>query len=95
VTDYCPTCRQPLPVQKSLPTDRELDVLAAWWMTGSVRQAAEMVGVGEQRAKNLLARCRFRSGVHSNEALLSIHMEALRSRVALGRSHNLQREEAA
>ena len=83
-----------MPIQGKA-TERELDVLFAWWQTGSVTAAAKQVGIGQQRAKNLLAACRSRSRVRSNEALLMVHMDALRSRVAQATSHNLGKAEAA
>jgi hypothetical protein len=92
--NICPSCGQPIP-RSGEATERELDVLFAWWLTGSVTAAAEMAGVGEQRAKNLLARCRSRSGVHSNEALLMVQLDALRSRIVGSASHNVRGSEAA
>jgi hypothetical protein len=93
--EVCPTCGRPLPQKGSDPTARELDVLAAWWRTKSVKKAAVQVGVGEQRAKNLLARCRSRSGVKTNADLLHVHLEALQARMENGTSHNIPRREAA
>lgn len=91
--ELCPTCGQAIPRGGYL-TPRELDVLVAWWMLGSVRAAAERVGIGQQRAKNLLLRARNRNGVRSNDALLAAHLDDVRSRVAAGGSHNF-REVAA
>ncbi len=88
--DACPTCGQLLPRGEYL-TDRELDVLVAWWMTRSVRKAAAQVGVGEQRAKNLLMRARKRNGVRSNDVLLAAHLDAVRSRLLDAGSHNIRR----
>lgn len=93
MTELCPTCGQPMPIQGKA-TERELDVLFAWWQTGSVRLAALQVGLGEQRAKNLLAACRNRSRVHSNEALLMVHLDSLRSRVTAATSQNSNRRAA-
>lgn len=90
----CPTCGQPLPEAGRL-TQRELDVLAAWWMTGSVKQAAEIAGVGGQRAKNLLHAARIRNGVATNHQLLAQHFAAVRSAVGERMSHNSRRGEAA
>lgn len=88
MADLCPTCGQSVP-RGGYVTDRELDVLVAWWMTRSVRKAADKVGVGQQRAKNLLLRARNRNGVHSNDALLAAHLDAVRSRVTEVTSHNI------
>ena len=85
--DVCPSCGQSLP-RGSYLTPRELDVLVAWWMLRSVRKAADQVGVGQQRAKNLLHRARIRNGVRSNDLLLAAHLDAVRSALAAGVSHN-------
>ena len=89
--EHCPTCGQQLPRAGGYLTPRELDVLVAWWMVGSVRGAARQVGVGEQRAKNLLHRARIRNGVHSNDLLLAAHLDAVRSAMAERMSHNIER----
>ena len=85
--DVCPSCGQPIP-RGSYVTPRELDLLVAWWLTGSVRQAAERVDMAEQTAKNILARARNRNGVRSNELLLAVHLDSVRSALAEGASHN-------
>jgi hypothetical protein len=85
----CPTCGQAIPRAGYL-TDRELDVLLAWWTLGSVRRAADHVGVGQQRAKNLLLRARKRNGAHSNDALLAANLDAVRSRMGGVVSHNVR-----
>lgn len=74
-------------------TPRELDVLSAWWHYRSVQLAAKLIGVGEQRAKNLLARARQRSGVQTNEELVVEHLASIRSVRELV-SHNVRRAEA-
>ena len=43
-------------------TKRELRVVAAWWHTGTVVEAAKMLGVSEQTAKNQLHTARLRTG---------------------------------
>lgn len=92
--EVCPNCGN---VQRSGTrlTARELDVLASWWMTGSVKSAARDVGVGEQRAKNLLARARIRNGARTNDELLAQHFAAVRSTVSERMSHNQRRDEAS
>lgn len=55
---------------KETPSNRELDVLAAWWLTGSVKRAGEVIGVGEQTAKNLLNMARLRFNCPDNQALV-------------------------
>jgi len=42
-------------------TPGQLDALAAWWNTGSVRLAAEQMGLSAQTVKNHLAAARQRS----------------------------------
>jgi dephospho-CoA kinase len=76
-------------------TARELEVLTHWWMTGSVKKAAQAAGVGEQRAKNMLARARMRSRVHSNDELLAAHMDAVRSLVQERMQHKSSQADAA
>ena len=91
----CPACRRPLPLQRSEPTSRELDVIFAWWVSKSVRQAAADVGLTYQRAKNILASCRLRSGVRSNDELVHLHLELLRSRMGVALPQITNVEEAA
>ncbi len=86
--DLCPTCGQARPRGTGYLTPRELDVLLEWWMCGSVRGAAERAGVGQQRAKNMLARARIRNGVRSNDLLLATHLDAVRSRLVERTQHN-------
>lgn len=90
----CPTCGHKLREGGRL-TPRELDVLAAWWMVGTVKGAAAKVGVAEQRAKNLLARARIRNGVVTNDELLELHFAAVRSLVSDRMQHNFSRGEVA
>ena len=94
----CPTCQRPYPLvaPRSRPlTARELDALSAWWHYRSVKLAAVLIGVGEQRAKNLLARARARMGVHSNAELVGLHLGLIRSKADLMvMSHNSHRGEA-
>jgi hypothetical protein len=83
----CPACGHKLRDGGRL-TPRELDVLAAWWMVGTVKGAAVKVGVAEQRAKNLLARARIRNGVSTNDDLLEMHFVDVRSLVGERMQHN-------
>lgn len=73
----CPHCGQPLPRGSGYLTPREVAILTAWWMTDSVRAAAELVGIAEQTAKNALASARRRNGVDSNAQLLALHQTAV------------------
>ena len=77
----CPTCFRPYPLEAPRTvtlTAREIDALSAWWHYRNVKLAAVLIGVGEQRAKNLLAAARQRSGVHSNEELVAMHVGSIR-----------------
>jgi hypothetical protein len=92
----CPTCQRPWPLEapSTRPlTERELDAVSAWWHFRSVKLAARLIGVKEQRAKNLLASARSRSGVHTNAELVGMYLGDLRSREDLIGSHNVSRRE--
>ncbi len=91
IGDLCPHCGQQLPSSGGYLTARELDVLTAWWMTDSVKGAAQMVGVGEQRAKNLLSRARIRNAVSSNGELLALHFGAVRTKATKVMQQNMRR----
>lgn len=90
----CHSCGQALPRSSQYLTPRELDVLTCWWLTDSVKEAARLAGVGEQRAKNLLAAARIRNGAASNVRLLALHFAAVRDS-ALRRVQHNERVEAA
>lgn len=66
-------------------TDRELEVVAAWWHMGSVVEAAKLLKIHEQTAKNLLHTARLRSGAPTTLALAQIHNDQLPSVKALRR----------
>lgn len=91
----CPTCGQDLPNLDDQLTPRELEVLMHWWLTGSVKDAAHIVGVGEQRAKNMLANARNRSRVRTNSQLLSAHLDEVRTLVQSQVSQNTRSAEVA
>ena len=91
----CPTCGHVLSTSSAALTKRELDVLVSWWMVGWVKEAARREGISEQRAKNLLARARIRSGVSTNQELLEHHFAAVRSAAADRMQHNPSGTEAA
>lgn len=92
--ERCPTCGHLLHPNGRL-TPRELELLAAWWMTDSVKKAAATVSMGEQRAKNLMRRARIRNGVATNDELLEMHFVAVRSLMSERMQHNSVREDAA
>jgi hypothetical protein len=58
-------------------TDRELEVVAAWWHEGTVVGAAEFLGLHEQTAKNLLHTARLRAGATTTLALARLYAKEL------------------
>jgi hypothetical protein len=94
MTDLCPTCGQVIPVGDRL-TQRELEVLASWWMLGSVKDAAHDVGVGEQRAKNLLRAARIRNRVETNDQLVAQFFSEVLQFVRGSMHHKVDRREVA
>jgi hypothetical protein len=92
----CETCQRPWPLEAPSIrplTSRELDALSAWWAMRSVKLAARLIGVKEQRAKNLLAAARARSGVHTNSELAGMYLGELRSKEDLITSHKVSGRE--
>ena len=79
----CPTCGHVI-LESARITDRELDVLSAWVALRSVKLAASWVGVGEQRAKNLLAAARARNGAATNDELVDLFTSLLADRFREG-----------
>ena len=77
MSERCPTCGHILVTDAQL-TNRELDVLSAWYRCRSVKKAAVVAGVGEQRAKNLLASARRRARCESNDDLALTFIDQLR-----------------
>lgn len=91
----CPHCGQPLPTGGSYLTPRELDVLTEWWLTSSVKKAAVNLGIGEQRAKNILVQARNRNRVRTTADLLAQHFLEVRAAVGSRVPQNKSKEEAA
>lgn len=91
----CPTCHQVIPGEPAHLTPRELDVLVAWWLTGSVTKAAKRTGLTEQRAKNLLAQARLRNQVRSNDQLFTMHSDSVRLALEEQVSQNVGSRKAA
>jgi DNA-binding CsgD family transcriptional regulator len=92
----CPTCFRPWPVEADTYrrlTSRELDAISGWWEYRSVKLTARLLGVGEQRAKNLLASARVKAGVGSNGELAAMYLGQLRSIESLIAQHNGARRE--
>lgn len=90
----CPCCHQLILDTPATLTPRELDLLTAWWRLKSVKKAAVAIGVGEQRAKNMLANARNRSHVKSNADLLRLHLDALAAKVEVVVSQTSDRSAA-
>lgn len=72
-------------------TEREIEVVAAWWHTGSVVEAARLLDIPEQTAKNLLHTARLRSGASNTLTLARMHAKGLPS-VATLRRRTRERE---
>lgn len=66
-------------------TARELEVIAAWWHTGSVVEAAKLLGIHEQTAKNQLYTARLRAGATTTLALARLYAKDLPSAAVLRR----------
>lgn len=66
-------------------TDREREVVAAWWHEGTVVGAAKLLELHPQTAKNLLSTARLRSGAPTTLALARMYSTALPSVAVLRR----------
>jgi hypothetical protein len=75
-------------------TNRELEVIAAWWHEGTVVGAAKLLDLHPQTAKNLLATARLRAGASTTLALARMHSGDLPS-VAVLRRRTKQRVKRA
>lgn len=86
----CDACGQmlPQPSRNHHITDRELDVLSAWWLLHSIRATARFFGTAEQTVKNQLQTARKRNGVHTSTELAQMFMARLRSMDELVTQHN-------
>ena len=92
----CPTCGQQIPGKHGRAlTDAELDALSAWWHTGTVKGAADLLSRAERTVINQLYSARIRDGVHTTLELVQLHIGELRSMGELLKSHNLSRRKAA
>ena len=86
----CPTCGQSLPGRGStVLTPAELDALSAWWHTGSIKRAADLLSRSERTIINQLYRARIREDVHTTLELLQLHIGELRTMGDLMRSHKV------
>lgn len=93
----CPTCGQPMPRANGdyRITDRELEILSAWWLLHSVRATARFFVLSEQTVKNHLMNARIRNGVHTSAALAQLFMGRLHSMDVLLAQHNQGKAAAA
>lgn len=66
-------------------TKGELEMIAAWWHIGTVKGAADLLGLSESTAKNQLYTARMRSGVTNTLALARMHAKDLPSMAVLRR----------
>lgn len=64
---------------------RELEVIAAWWHAGTVVEAAAILGITEQTAKNQLHTARLRTGAPNTLTLARMFAGDLPSLAALRR----------
>jgi hypothetical protein len=92
--ERCEACGQPLPTSGKVLTPHELDALSAWWHTGSVKGASDMLGLTERTITNQLYSARARYGFHKTTELVQLHFGQLRTRDDLIRSHNQRRAAA-
>lgn len=76
-------------------TAAELDALSAWWHTGTVRGAANLLSRAERTVANQLYSARIRNNVHTTVALLPLYLGSLRTVSDLLTQHNVRGKEAA
>ena len=59
-------------------TDRQLEILAAWWHAkGSAKRAAMVLGIGHQPVMNAMYHMRRQAGVTNNIDLVMRHMDRI------------------
>ena len=62
----------------TLPTPRQLEILAAWWATkGSCKRAASVLGIGHQPVMNALYLLRRQESVGSTIELCMRYMDQI------------------
>jgi len=92
----CPTCGQDRDDRVGEPlTDAEIDALSAWWVTGTTKKAAALLGLAERTVVNQLYRARMRDQVHTTGDLIPLHIAQLRSMTQLMALHNERARKAA
>lgn len=73
----------------------ELDALSAWWHTGTIRSAANLLSRSERTVINQLYRARNRNNVHTTLELGQLYLGELRSMSHLVTQHNSRRRKIA
>ena len=91
----CPTCGQEDTRQGSDLTTAELEALSAWWHTGSVKGAANLLSRAPRTVINQLYSARIRNNVHATVELVPMYLDRLRTKRELLTSHNNRQEDAA
>lgn len=93
----CPTCGQPMPSGRGAAplSSAELDALSAWWHTGSIRAAADLLSRSQRTVINHLYAARIRNNVHATVELLPLYLGRLRTMSELLTQHNQRGKEAA
>jgi DNA-binding CsgD family transcriptional regulator len=94
--DLCPHCGQMIPNSKRAElTAGELDAVSAWWHTGSVKRAADLLSRAERTVVNQLYSARIRNNVHTTVELAQMYFGELRSVSELMAQHKVRGKEAA
>ena len=93
----CPTCGQSMPESggAAVLTAAELEALSAWWHTGTVKRAADLLSRSPRTVVNQLYSARIRNGLHATSELVPLYLGSLRSMRDLVTSHNQSRRKAA
>lgn len=89
MSKHCPACGQLMPgsVGRGM-TDAELDALSAWWHTGTIKAAADLLSRAERTIINQLYNARIRDDVHTTLELAQLHLGELRTMGDLLAQHN-------
>ena len=92
----CPTCGQLwTPPENRGLTPAELDALSAWWHTGTIKRAADLLSRAERTVINQLYSARIRNNVHTTLELVQLHLGELRTMRELVTQHNSTDRKAA
>ncbi len=96
MTDLCQSCGQMMPgsAGRSL-TPAELDAVSAWWHTGTIKSAADLLSRSQRTVINQLYSARIRDGVHTTLELVQLHVGELRTMNDLLTSHKVAARKAS